>query len=132
MRRIARAIRPASAVFVVSMLVAGTQPVLAEGTDLLLGRGLFCATAEEVENAIRTVDDQGLASVNGLYDEHSFGFATALFQSSNDARTVPTHNGMVHVTKVEIVGYLEGDELAIVHRPIAKYFAAFDLPHPNA
>jgi hypothetical protein len=101
MRRIGRTIRPGSVVFAVVMLGGATPPVLAQDTDLLLGRGLLCETADEVENALRIVDHEGLASVSGLYDEHSCAFATVLFQSSTEARTVPTLNGMVRVLKGE-------------------------------
>jgi hypothetical protein len=49
-------------------------------------------------------------------------FATILFTSEGDAKTVPTPDGVAHIEKVRLIGYLVGNELRRKGEPTEQYF----------
>ena len=103
----------------------GPLPAHAHEAALSVGRGFICDTATEVA-AVVTSDDNAIrarvASVNNQFGKDACTFATTIFYSDADAKTATTPEGVASIEKVEMVGYLVGDELQKIAKPKEQYF----------
>jgi hypothetical protein len=112
-----------------SLLYQAT-PLHAQPTkaDFSLGRGFICNTAQEVE-AVATPDEnkilENVADVNSRFGKNSCTFATALFRSSGENK-LSLIDGGVKIERVELVGYLVGDDLKPLPQPIEQFFGTAD------
>ena len=118
----------ASTAFALLWLALCAPPTRADEKQLSVGRGFICNTAEELE-AVLTPNEKEISirlqNVNKRFGEEACTFATSVFYSHEDAKTVLTPEGIVRVEKVQLVGYLVGDELQIA-KPAEQYFGALE------
>jgi hypothetical protein len=128
-------IRPCDAIVmalsavVFSSVASASSPSYAEESELSIGRGFICNTKNELE-AVITPDDgdieASLAGVNSRFGKDSCTFATALFDKAADGGDVITRQCAVRVEKVELLGYLVGNELERVAEPKEQFFGTFE------
>jgi hypothetical protein len=118
----------ASAASALLWLAACAPPVQAAEKQLSVGRGFICDTPEEVEAVLTPHENDisaRLANVNDRFGKDACTFATSVFYSREDAKTALTPEGVVRIEKVQLVGYLVGDELRIA-KPAEQYFGVVE------
>jgi hypothetical protein len=94
--------------------------------SLSVGRGFICDTEDQAAAAV-TPDEFKIASriaaVNGRFGPNACTFATVIFETTGSGKDVVTAEGKVHIEKVDLVGYLVGNELQQLGAPKSQFFA---------
>ncbi len=119
----------ASAIFA-SLLVAECAPsVQADETNLVIGHGVVCDTAEEVKAVIAPAGDdalQRLLNVNDRYGKEACNIVTVIFYKGDEAATILTSEGIVHVFKVQVIGVKSGPLWLHMKTPMDQYTAILE------
>jgi hypothetical protein len=109
-------------------VAVGAAPVRADeegdGSGLSVGHTLVCDTPQEVEAVLssNTSDMSArLIAINNRYGKESCNVLTVLFYQGDAAKTILSPEGLVHIVKVDIVGYRSGDSWLRLSKPMAQY-----------
>jgi hypothetical protein len=99
-------------------------------SDLAAGHGLVCDTAEEVEAFVGAGADEkvdaALARVNGRFGTGACSILTSVFRRCEQADTVMIPDGIVRITRIEIVGVADGSALVRLKEPKVQYTPIFE------
>jgi hypothetical protein len=98
--------------------------------NLAAGHGLVCDTAEEVEAFVGAGADErvdaALARVNGRFGLGACSILTSVFRRCEQADTVMIPDGIVRITRIEIVGVADGAALVRLKQPRVQYTPIFE------
>jgi len=100
---------------------ADEQP---DASGLSVGHTLVCDTPQEVEAVLtsETTDMSArLVAINDRYGKESCSVLTVMFYQGDSAKTILAPAGLVHIVKVDIVGYRSGDSWLRLSRPMEQY-----------
>jgi hypothetical protein len=119
----------AAAALVLSVGVSGT-PARSEGGRLAAGRGLVCDTAAEVAAFVGASPEENvavaLARVNGRFGIGSCSIMTSVFRRCEQADTAMIADGIVRITRIEILGVTNGGALVRLKQPRVQYTPIFE------
>jgi hypothetical protein len=119
----------ASSAFALVWLASSAPGVHAEETQVTMGRVLFCDTAAQIE-AVLSSDGSDISArlmtVNDRYGKESCNVVTAMFYLGDEAKTVLVPDGIVRITKVNMVGYRAGDAWMRMTKPVEQYIGVLE------
>ena len=110
-------------------LASLAAPAQSPNQSLAAGHGLVCDTAEEVEAFVARPDekiDAALARVNGRFGTGACSILTSVFRRCEQADTVMIPDGIVRITRIEIVGVADGAALVRLKQPRVQYTPIFE------
>jgi hypothetical protein len=117
-----------SAAIALLWVTVGAAPVQADEeadeSGLSVGHTLVCDTPQEVEAVLSaTTSDMTarLIAINNRYGKESCNVLTVLFYQGDAAKTILAPEGLVHIVKVDIVGYRSGDSWLRLSKPMEQY-----------
>jgi hypothetical protein len=119
----------ASGIVALLWLASSAPPARADETELSVGHVLACDSPEEVEAVLTSsASDMSvrLAAINDRYGKESCNIVTAAFYKGDEAKTVLARDGIVHIIKVDMVGYRSGDAWMRMAKPVAQYVGVLD------
>ena len=119
----------ASTIFALLVAAACAPPVQADETNLVIGHGVVCDTAEEVKAVIAPAGDdaqQRLLNVNDRYGKEACNIVTVIFYKGDEATTILTPEGIVHVVKVQVIGVKSGALWLHMQTPMDQYTAILE------
>jgi hypothetical protein len=129
MNSISRVLIGAPAALVLS-LAAFAAPAQSPRESLRAGHGLVCDTAEEVEAFVGAGADErvdaALARVNGRFGTGACSILTSVFRRCEQADTVMIPDGIVRITRIEIVGVADGAAVVRLKQPRVQYTPIFE------
>ncbi len=129
MTSISRVLIGAPVAFVLSM-AAFAAPAQSPGEKLAAGHGLVCDTAEEVEAFVgagaNEKVDAALARVNGRFGMGACSILTSVFRRCEQADMVMIPDGVVRITRIEIIGVADGAALVRLKQPRVQYTPIFE------
>jgi hypothetical protein len=98
--------------------------------QLAAARGLVCDTAEEVEAFVGANPDEkvdaALARVNDHFGKNACSILTSVFRKCEQANTMMIPDGVVRITRIEIVGVEDGAALVRLKEPRVQYTPFFE------
>jgi hypothetical protein len=103
----------------------------AEPSDALsITSTLICDTPEEVSAYVRRDPNEeisaALARVNNRFGEEACNFVTTLFKKGEQADTVLIPEGIICITKIEILGAVANGSLMRLATPQTQYAPMFE------
>jgi hypothetical protein len=117
-------------VALVLSLAASAAPARSPSESLAAGHGLVCDTAEEVEAFVGAGADEkvdaALARVNGRFGTGACSIMTSVFRLCEQANTVMIADGIVRITRIEIIGVADGSALVRLKEPKVQYTPIFE------
>jgi hypothetical protein len=119
----------ASTIFAALLFAACAPPVQADEINLVIGHGVVCDTAEEVKAVIAPAGDdvqQRLLNVNDRYGKEACNIVTVIFYKGDEAATILTSEGIVHVFKVQVIGVKSGPLWLHMKTPMDQYTAILE------
>jgi len=129
MTNISRVLIGAPVAFVLS-LAAFAAPAQSPSQNLAAGHGLVCDTAEEVAAFVGAGSDEkvdaALARVNGRFGTGACSILTSVFRQYEQANTVMIPDGIVRITRIEIVGVADGAAVVRLKQPRVQYTPIFE------
>jgi len=118
-----------SAVLVALLAVACAHPVFAGETNLTIGHGVVCDTAEEVKAIIAPAGSgmqQRLLNINDHYGKEACNIVTVIFYRGDEEATILIPEGIVHVVKVQVIGVRSGPRWLHMKTPMDQYTAILE------
>jgi hypothetical protein len=129
MTSISRVLIGAPAALVLSIVAFGA-PAQSQGQRLATAHGLVCDTAEEVEAFVGANPDENvdvaLARVNNRFGTGACSILTSVFRRCEQADTVMIPDGILRITRIEIVGVANGSALVALKQPKVQYTPIFE------
>jgi hypothetical protein len=116
-------------------LASCTPPVFAREAETFAGRGFLCNSEQEVAEVVTANEAAvraNLARADARFGKGACTFATVLFSAEAASKSVSTSEGIAHIEKVKLIGYLVGHELRRKGEPTDQYFGYVDEGKPGA
>jgi hypothetical protein len=121
---------PVALVLWLAAFAAPAQSPSQSVQNLAAGHGLVCDTAEEVAAFVGAGADEkvdaALARVNGRFGTGACSILTSVFRQCEQANTVMIPDGIVRITRIEIVGVADGAAVVRLKQPRVQYTPIFE------
>lgn len=94
-----------------------------------LGQGLVCDSQEQIEAFVALNKDDSptaLEAVNAKYGKDSCGILTVAYLKGDEVSTVKAPGGLVHVTRIRIVGIYDGHSWMRLAEPYGQFTPFFE------
>ncbi len=104
-------------------------PARADHPQPSVGYGMFCDTGEEIETAVGIYSHDiadVLSKVKNRFGNESCSILTGVYFKGDEARTVLVQEGLVHVVKVKLIGFQNGEAWRQLPRPMDQFVAVFE------
>jgi hypothetical protein len=110
-------------------VAACSKPALADETKLTVGHGVICDTAEEVKAMVSPAESdmhKRLVNVNDHYGKEACNIVTVAYFRGDEESTMLIPDGIVHVVKVQVVGFKSGPMWLRMNAPMDQYTAILE------
>lgn len=118
-----------SAVIIGLMLGWSAAQASADQQKPTIGRGMFCDTSAEVQAAVRIRDhdiENVLSKVNDRFGKESCNVLTGVYIEKDVSGAVLVPAGIVHITRVELIGFRHDGAWMVISHPMEQYIGIFE------